>query len=92
MEGESVHSRLCIPVCGGGIAVNITEVSVTVYKGITQRKILRHTHHSVINAGVAVGVVGAQHRTYGVRALAVRLVGSKSVFIHCVKYSSVNRF
>ena len=39
------------------IAVNRTEVAVTVYQRITDREILRHADSGIINRCVAVGVV-----------------------------------
>ena len=91
VERESVHLRLGVSVSSGRVAVNITEVSVSVYEGIAEREILRHTNHSVINRGVTVGMITTEHRTDGIGALTVSLIGCQSVFIHCVKNSSVNR-
>ena len=90
IKSHLVHSCLSITVSSRGVAVQRTEVSVTVNKGISHREILGKSYHGIIYRCVAVGVITTQHCTYGIGALSVLLIGSKSVFIHCVKDTSVN--
>ena len=85
------HARLGISVRRGRVAVDRTEVSVTVDQHISHREVLRKAHHSVVNRCVAVRVIRAQHGTYGVGALVVRLARLKTSFIHGVQNTPVNR-
>ena len=54
-------------------------------------KILRKAHHRVVHAGVAVGVVGAQHRTHRVGRLAVRVLRVVAALVHGVQDAPVHR-
>ena len=81
-----------ITICRRRIAVDRTEVAVSVDKRATDRKILRKTHHCVVNGAVAVGMVFTKHFTDDHSALTIGLVGSQSELAHCVKNASVNRF
>ena len=82
---------LGITVCGRRVAVNGTEVSVTVHHRIAKRKILRETNHSVIYGSVTVGVILTEHFSDGVRAFAVRLVRGVARIVHRIDDTSVYR-
>ena len=86
------HSCLCITVSSRRITVHRTEVTVTVNKHISHGKILCKTNHCVINRGVTVRVIRTKHLTYRIGTLVVRLWRIKTDLIHCIEYSSVNRF
>ena len=92
MNRQFIHFRLGITVGGGRVTVNVTEVAVPVNQRIAQRKILRHTNHCVINAGVAVRMISTEHRTDGIGALTVGFIGGQSVFVHSVKNTAVYGF
>ena len=53
-------------------------------------EILGQTHQRVVNAGVAVGMVPAQHGAHGGGALAEGPVVGEVVFIHGVKDAPVD--
>ncbi len=89
-ERELLELRLGVTVSSGRVAVDGTEVSVAVNERISHGEVLRQTHHCVIDGGVAVRMVTAEHRTDRVRALTVRLVRIKTVFVHGIKYASVD--
>ena len=72
-HGNFAHLRLGITVSSRRVAVDGTEVTVTVYQHVAHREILRQTHHCVINRGVAVRVISTQHGTDGVGALMIWL-------------------
>jgi len=72
--GNSRQSRFRIPHGRWRIAVNRTEVPLSIDKGVAHRKRLRHTHQRVVNRGVAVRVVLTQHFADDLGALARRAV------------------
>ena len=45
LVGELVHSRLCVTVSSGAVAVDVTEVTLTVDEGVTKGEVLSQTYH-----------------------------------------------
>ena len=90
-EGELCHLRLGVTVGSRRVAINGTEVAVTIDQRIAQRKVLRQSHERVINGSVTVRMVTTEHRTNGVGALAVRLVRRQLVLVHRVNDTAVHR-
>ena len=91
IQAHLAHTSLGITIGGGGVAVDGTEVTVTVDQRIAQREILRHTHQRVVDGGVTVGVIVTQHVTDGGGALTVCLIGGKAVLVHGVEDAAVHR-
>ena len=89
-RGNFTHSAFCITIRSGRIAVDRTEVSVTVDQHIAHREILRQSDHRVIDGSVAVGMIFTQHFTDGIRAFSVRLGSGDAVLVHTVEDTSVN--
>ena len=83
------HSRLGVTVCRRAVAVNVTEVTVTLNKGVTKREGLRHSYHCAVNGSIAVRMVSTKHVTDGCRRLTEGLIVCKVVLIHCVEDSSL---
>jgi hypothetical protein len=54
---------LGVPLGGGGVAVDVPEVALSVDKRVAQRERLRHADERVVDRGVAVRVVVAHHLT-----------------------------
>src|SRR5581483_5407555 len=65
------HAGFGVPIGGGRIAVDGTEVALTVDERVTQGEILRHANHGVVDGGVAVGVIFAENFTDDLGALHV---------------------
>jgi len=78
------HAGLGVTVGRGGIAVNGAEVAVAVDERIAHGKILGQTNQRIVNGGVAVGMITAQHVADGRGALAVGLVAGQAVLVHSV--------
>ena len=55
------------------VSVQTAEIALPVNQRVAQAEGLRHTHHGVVDRGVAVGVVFAEHFTHDTGALLVRL-------------------
>ena len=91
LHGHPAHPGLGVSVGGRGVAVHAAEVALTVHQRVAHGEILRQTHHGVIDRGVAVGVVAAQHRTHGVGALAVGVLGVVAPLVHGVEDAPVHR-
>ena len=69
---------------GWRIAIDRAEVALAIDHEIAHRKVLRHTGHRVINAGIAVGVVTAHHIADHAGRLAVRRGGACTGIVHGV--------
>ena len=91
-HSDFAHSAFSITVSSGRVAVNRTKVTVTVNKSVPHRKRLSKPNHCVINRCVAVRMIVTEHFTDSCCTLTVRSVRVKVVGVHCIKYSSVNRF
>ena len=89
--GQLAHSGLGITVSCGRVAVHVTEVAVAIHHHIAHREILRQADHSIVNRGVAVGVVLTQHITDAGCGLLKRLIGSQTAFVHGVENAAVDR-
>ena len=90
--GDFGQPGLRIPVGGGGIPVHGTEVAVAVYQHIAHGEVLGQTDHGVIDAGVSVGVVLAQHLAYGGGGLLKGFVGGQAVLVHGIEDPAVDGF
>ena len=91
-ESHFAHTRFGIPVSRRGVAVHRTEVSVSVYERHIYGEVLREPYERVVYGTVAVGVIFTENVTDDGRALFIRFIGSKTEFVHRVKYTSVNGF
>ena len=91
LDGHPAHAGLGVTVSSRGVAIHRTEVALAVHQRIAQREILRQTDHGIVDRCVAVGVVGAQHRTDGIRRLAVGMAGVVAALVHGVQNAAVDR-
>ena len=89
--GKAAHAALSITVGSRRVAVHRAEVAVAVHQHIAHGKVLCQAHQCVVDRRVAVRMVPAQHRSDGVRAFTVGLVGVEVVFIHGVEDAPVHR-
>ena len=79
IQGDLAQSRLGITVGSRGVAIDGTEVAVTVKERVAQRKGLCQTHHGSVNGSITVGVIVTQHVTHDGCALAVGLIGEMCI-------------
>ena len=91
LDRHPAHPGLGVTVGGRGVAVHRAEVALTVHQRVAHRKVLRQTDHRVIDRGVAVGVVGAQHRADRVGRLAVGVAGVVAPLVHGEQDPPVDR-
>ena len=82
--------RLGVTVGGRGIAVDGAEVAVAVDEHFAHGKALGQADHRVVNGGVAVGVVTAQHVADAGGGLLKGLVGGQTVLIERIENAPVH--
>ena len=89
--GEALQPGLGISGCGGGIALNGAEVSLSVHQRLHSLEILGQHHQRVVNGGVAVGMI----LTHGITADTGRLqcgpIMIHMELIHIIKHSPLHR-
>jgi hypothetical protein len=67
------------------VSVDGSEVPLTVDQRIAKREVLHHAHERVVDGGVAVRVVFAEHVADDGRALLVRPFGGEPRLVHRVQ-------
>ena len=92
VAGDLAHAGLGITVSGRGVAVHRAEVALAVHQRVPHAEILGQTHHGVVDAGVAVGVIAAQHGADGVGGLFVGVLGVIVALVHGVQDAPVHGF
>ena len=90
LAGHLRHTGLGITVSSRGVTVHGAEVTLTIYQRVPQAEILCQTNHRIIDGGVAVGVVGAQHRTDGIGRFAVGVLRVIAALVHRVQNTAVH--
>ena len=73
------------------VAVNRTEVTLSVHKHVAHVPALSHTHQSAVDRRVAVRVVLTEHLTNDARTLLVRIAACVADAEHTVEDAAVNR-
>ena len=91
LHRHAAHAGLGVTVGSRGVAIHRTKVTLTIHQRIAQREILCQTDHGIVDRCVAVGMVGAQHRTNGVGGFAVGMAGVVAALVHGVQNAAVNR-
>ena len=89
--GDLFEAALGVPVGGGRVAVDRAEVALAVDERVAHREILRHADERVVDAGVAVRVVFAEHFTDDLGAFRVGAVVQQAEFAHRVEHAAVGR-
>ncbi len=89
--GEGRQAAFGVAHRRGAVAVARAEVALAIDQRIAQGEILRHAHHGVIDAGVAVRVVFADHVADHPRALDVLGAGGQPHFVHCMQDAPLHR-
>ena len=88
--GNFGKTGLRVTVGSGGIAIHGAEVAVAVHQHIAHGEILRQTHQSVVDGGVAVGVIPAQHVAHAGGGLLKGAVAGEVVLVHGVENTPVD--
>ena len=91
-ERHFAHPGFGVPVRRRGVAVDRTEVAVSVDERHVYREILRKTNERAVYRTVAVGVIFTQNVADDRGALLIRFIRSQTEFVHRVKNTSVNGF
>ena len=75
----------------GAVAVDRTEVALTIDQHVAQREILRHADNRVINCGIAVRMVFTDDVTDDTRRFLVCLVPVVVELVHREQYAAMHR-
>jgi hypothetical protein len=90
--GERHEPRLGVAIRRGRVAIDRSEVPLTVDQGIAHVELLRQAHERVVRRHVAVGVVVADDLADDLRALPMRAVRGKAHLTHGEEDATVRRF
>ena len=90
--GEAFQTALGVTVGSSGVAVDTTEVTVTIDHAHTQREGLSQTHHGIVNRTVAVGVIITDDFPDDLCTLGVAVRFGQAEFFHSVKDTAVHGF
>ena len=87
-----MHARFRVTVSRSRVAIDRTKVALAIDQHVAQRKILRHTHHRVIDRRIAVRVIITQRMTndFG-RLLILRRRGQIEI-AHRLQNTTMHRF
>jgi hypothetical protein len=90
LVGDLRHADLGVAHRRGVVAVDGAEVALAVDQRIAQAEVLRHAHDGVVDRGVAVGVVLADHVAHDARGLLVGLVPVVGKLVHGEEHAAVH--
>ena len=90
-QSDFLESGFGVAHGGGRVAVYGAEVSVAVYQGIANVKILGQTHQGVVNGAVAMGMIFPHSIPNDTSAFFMRFFMSDAIFVHGVQNAAVNR-
>ena len=91
LVGDLAQTGLGVSVSGRGVAIHGAEVAVAVHQHIAHGEILGQTHQRVIDGGVTMGVIPAQHVAHAGGGLLEGLVAGQVILIHGVEDTPVHR-
>ncbi len=87
---DARHAHLGVAHGGGHVAVHRAEISLSVDQQVAHGKRLRHAHDGVVDRGVAVRVVLADHVPDHARGLLVGLVPVVAELTHGMQHTAVH--
>ena len=90
--GNALQAAFGITHSGGGIAVNGTEVALSVNKRLAQGEILHHAYQRIVNGSVAVRMIFTQHIAYHTGGFFVRFIVFQTHFVHGIQHAAVHGF
>src|SRR3546814_6125073 len=85
---ELLHAHFGVTHGRREIAVDRTEVALTVDEHVAHREVLRHAYHGVVDRGVAVRMVFTDHVADDARRFLVRLVELVAELLHRAQHAS----
>src|SRR3546814_14362098 len=88
---ELLHAHFGVTHGRREIAVDRTEVALTVDEHVAHREVLRHAYHGVVDRGVAVRMVFTDHVADDARRFLVRLVDIVAELLHREQPAAVHR-
>ena len=88
---HKTESRLRITHRSSPIAINRSEVALTINQSITHSPILSHTHQRAIYRAIAMRVIFTQHLTHDTRTLLVRLIVRIAQTLHTEENTPMHR-
>ena len=89
--GEARHAHLGVSHRGGEVAVNRTEVTLSVHQHVAHGERLRHTDHGVIDRRITVRVVLTDDVTDDTGRLLVGLIPVDAQLVHRVEHAPMHR-
>jgi hypothetical protein len=89
--GDAREARFGVTHGRRAVAIHRAKVALTVDQTVAQAEILRHARHRVVDSGVAVRMVFAEHFTDDTRALFIRAGGGKPHIMHGVENAAMHR-
>ena len=89
--GDPVQPDLGVPHGGRGITVNGTEVTLTINKGVAQRKGLGQPYDRIIHGGISVRMILADHVAHDAGRFLVGLIPVVAKHRHGVEDPSMYR-
>ena len=90
--GNFGHANFGVTHGGGRVAVYRAKIALSVYEGVPQREVLRHSHDRVVHRRVAVRVVLTDHIADHARRFFIGLVPVVIQFVHREQHSAMHRF
>ena len=90
LVAELRHARLGVTVGRRGVAIDGAKVAVPVDEHVAHGKVLRQTHHRVVDRCVTVRMVSAQHIADARRRFFERFVARQAVLVHGVEDAAVD--
>ena len=89
---DGCQARFGIAHGRGVVTVDRAEVALAIDQRVAQAELLRHTHHGVIDGGIVVGMILAQHFADDTGALLVGFVAGQPHIVHSIEDTSMHRF
>ena len=89
--GDLGHTDFGVSHCRGGVTINRTEVTLAIHQHIAQRERLGHSHNSLVNRRVTVGVVFTDYVTHHTGRFFVGLVPVVAQLVHGEKCAAMYR-
>jgi hypothetical protein len=91
LVADARHADFRVAHRGGIVAVDRTEVALAIHQHVAQAEILRHAHDGVVDRGVAVRVVLADHVADDAGGLLVGLVPVVGQLVHGEQHAPMHR-
>ena len=88
---DARHADFGVTHCRRVIAIDRSEIALTIDQRITQREILRHAHDGVVDRGIAVGMVFTDHIAHDARRFFISTIPFVRQLVHRKKHAAMHR-